>query len=102
MIPLNPFKYQNVKEIEKDQNLALRNLFKNEIKPNFLIKIYNKVKEKLGNNLIKYYNLTLTLENSLSGNIDNIEYDICKMIVGIHKSNMIFVEKPLNGAQLAN
>jgi len=93
MIPLNPFKYRNHKEFEKDQNLALRNLFKNEIKPNFLIKIYSKVKEELGEVLFQYYAPTLTIENSLSGNTDNFEFDICNIIVGLHKSNMIFVSE---------
>ena len=90
-IPLQPWKYSNWKEYEKDQDLALRNIFKNEIKPSFLIRIYHKVKDELGEDFLKYYQPTLTMEKELSGNSDIAEYDICKMVIGIHKSNMIFV-----------
>lgn len=92
-IPLQPWKYLNFKDYEKDQDLALRNIFKQEIKPNFLIKIYHKVKDTLGLDLTRYYPLTLTMENTISGNSNIAEYDICKIIIGIHKSNMIFISE---------
>lgn len=89
---LNPSKYQNQKQFIKDTDKVLRELFKGEIKGNFLIKIYHEVSNKLGvNGLIKYYPLTLTMENSITGNTSNPEFEICKHIVGLHKSNMIFV-----------
>lgn len=91
MIPFQPLKYLDFKQYEKDQDLALRNLFKNEIKSNFLIKIYHQVKDTIGEDIYKYYPLTLTMENAISRSYDVAEYDICKMIIGIHKSNTIFV-----------
>lgn len=92
MIPLNPF--QGSKELQKDTKLALRNLFKKEINPSFLIKIYYRVKEELKNDLYKYYKLpTFSVENALSGDNDNIDYDICRIIIGIHKSNIIFLDE---------
>ena len=96
---LNPFKYKsdneigfNQKQFIKDTDRSLRELFKNEIKGSFLIRIYHNVLQKLGyNELLKYYPLTLTIENSIAGNTSNPEFEICKHIVGLHKSNMIFV-----------
>ena len=96
---LNPFKYQNQNEMSfnqkrfiKDTDKVLRDLFKGEIKGNFLIKIYHEVLNKLGiDELKKYYSLILTMENSIVGNTSNPEFEICKYIVGLHKSNMIFV-----------
>lgn len=81
----------NINAYKKEHDLALRNIFKNEIKPNFLIKIYHKVLEILDVDIFKYYQIpTPTIENSIAGNMLNFDNDICKMIIGIHKSNMIF------------
>lgn len=101
-IPLQPWKYSNFKDYEKDQDLALRNIFKQEIKPNFLIKIYHKVKDTLRYDLTKYYPLTLTMENTISGNSNIAAYDICKIIIGIHKSNMIFISESEEKKKLNN
>ena len=49
---LNPSKYQNQKQFIKDTDKVLRELFKGEIKGNFLIKIYHEVSNKLGVNII--------------------------------------------------
>lgn len=93
MIPIEPFKYHNINEFKKDQDKALKNIFRGEINGSFLIKILYNVIDKLGNELINYYPRTLTVENSLSGNQNIAEYDICRMIVGLNKSNMIFIDK---------
>lgn len=90
MIPIEPFKYHNINEFKKDQDKALKNIFRGEINGSFLIKILYSVINKLGEELIDYYPRTLTMENSLSGNQNIAENDICRMIVGVNKSNMIF------------
>ncbi len=91
MIPLDPFKYNNINQLNKDYDRALRNVFRNEIKGNFLIKIYHNVLDKISHELNKYYPINCSLESSIVGCADMFQYDICKMIVGLHKSNMIFV-----------
>jgi len=92
MIPIEPFKYHNINEFKKDQDKALKNIFRDEINGSFLIKILYRVIDKLGTGLFNYYPRTLTMENSLSGNQNIAEYDICRMIVGLNKSNMIFID----------
>ncbi len=96
MIPLDPFKYNtakglNFKMITQDQDRALRNIFRNEIKGSFLIKILHSVLDNIKFDLNEYYPLNWSLENSIAGGSDIFQYDICKMIVGLHKSNMIFI-----------
>ena len=55
MKPLDIFKYiNNPNEYNKDHDLALRNLFGKEIKPNFLIKVFHKVIDELKFDLNKY------------------------------------------------
>lgn len=98
MIPLDPFKYNtakglNFKMITQDQDRALRNIFRNEIKGNFLIKILHAVLDDIKFDLNEYYPLNWSLENSIASGSDIFQYDICKMIVGLHKSNMIFVSE---------
>ena len=39
MIPIEPFKYHNINEFKKDQDKALKNIFRGEINGSFLIKI---------------------------------------------------------------
>ena len=93
-IPINPFKYQvpnGGKLFQKDQDIAIRNIFKNEIKGSFLTRLRHRIEDSLGGNLRKYYPSTLTMENSLSGNTELWEIDICKHIIGLHNSNTIFM-----------
>lgn len=74
----------------KDTNRALRNVFKNQIKGNFLIEVLRKVLHTLGPNLFQYFDLQITTEKMVVGATEKIEYEICKHIVGLHRSNLIF------------
>lgn len=85
-------------ETEKD---ALKNLFKNRIKISFLMKILNKIK-KITNNyedIKKYYpsEYNCSYYDILLGT-ENIEFDICNHIVGVHTYNMLLVEDYKRGA----
>ena len=84
MEPLNDF------TLSHNIDAALRNIFKHEIKENFLIKIYHRVLDTLKQDIFLYYPYNLSLENSIINHLNRWEYDICKMIVGLHKSNTIF------------
>lgn len=76
----------------KRNNEALRNIFKKEIKPNFLIELKSKIIEKLGNELPKLFNLNPNYDNVISGNQDLFfEFEICKHIVGVHSSYSLFL-----------
>lgn len=97
MIPIDPFKYNkpnglDLKMIVKDSDKAIRNIFKQDIKGNFLIKIFHDVFDIIKFDLNNYYPLNNSLENAMVGSIDNFQVDIGKIIVGLHKSNMIFLD----------
>ena len=79
-----------VASYKNDTYKALRNIFKNQIKGNFLIDIYNRTLDRLGPSLFQYFDLQLTKERMVAGTTEKFEYEICKHIVGLHRSNLIF------------
>lgn len=87
--PLSP---QEIKRVNENRKLALRNLFRNEINQSFLIKVLYRVLNKLDSDIFNYYKVpSFTMESMIVGHRDNFDYDISKMIIGIHKSNMVFL-----------
>ena len=70
-IPLQPWKYSNWKEYEKDQDLALRNIFKNEI--NMLLLFFAKLGFIEG---LTYLSMekVVTLTTSLGDDLDRYNY----------------------------
>ena len=97
MVDFNPFNIsQNdinkfVENFKKNDDKALRNIFGKKIKESFLIDIKYKVLDLLSIDIGNYYKLKASIEDSISNSITNIDYDICNHIVGLHRSNMIFL-----------
>lgn len=89
---------EQVEKINKANMKALRNIFKDEIKETFLIKIYNKIRKE-HTDIIDYYAnaFNLNVEGLLQGADDRIDYDLCCHIVGIHKSNILFLSEEEKG-----
>lgn len=85
-------------QIIQQNHKALRNLFKKEIKESFLIQMSEKVKVDHPD-IFKYYKnaFNMSLESILQGIDDRIDYDICCHIVGIHKSNILFLRDDEKG-----
>lgn len=82
----------NFKTIAKQNDKALKQLFKGRIKGNFLITIKKQVLQELGlENLLNYYDFHWSNERMITGIDEAAEYDICRMIVGIHRSHSIFL-----------
>ena len=82
----------NLEAITEQNNKILKDFFKNKIKGYFLIDIKDQVMKKLGfENLIKYYNFRWSNESMITGISEATEYDICRMIVGIHRAHSIFL-----------
>lgn len=78
--------------IIEQNNIALKRIFKGKIKGCFLIDVKDRVMKALGfDNLIKYYDFHWSEERSVTGLGGAVEYDICRMIVGIHKAKSIFL-----------
>lgn len=81
-----------LKNIVEQNDIALQHVFKGKIRGCFLIDIKNQVMKVLGwNNLIKYYDFSWSNEKIITGTGAAVEYDICRMIVGIHRANSIFL-----------
>lgn len=89
------FKFPFMPDLEviaEQNNTALKRVFMGKIKGYFLIDVKDRVMKALGfDNLIKYYDFRWSEERSVTGIGGAAEYDICRMIVGIHKAKSIFL-----------
>ncbi len=85
---------QELERARKENEKALCRLFAGKIKANFLLSIKSKVIETIGNDMPKYFDFNADLAKMAMGVDDmmTMDYEICKIIVGIHRSNMIFVD----------
>ena len=82
----------DLKVITEHNNTALKHVFEGKIKGYFLIDVKDRVMKALGlDNLFKYYDFRWSEERSVTGIGGAAEYDICRMIVGIHKAKSIFL-----------
>lgn len=77
-------------ELKRKSDKALQHKFSRRIKGNFLIATKESVMRQLGVEIVKYYDLTLTDEKLVSNGNEAVDYDICRHITGIHRSNLIF------------
>lgn len=90
--PINPNTF-NPKVINEETNKTLKQLFKGKINGSLLIKIKSSVIIKLSTQLLEYYNFRFDSERIVTGHDETPEYDICRMIVGIHRHHSIFLSK---------
>lgn len=82
----------DLRTVAEHNNDSLKRLFKGRIKGYFLIDIKDQVMKDLGlDNLMKYYDFRLSEERMITGIGEAAEYDICRMIVGIHRAHSIFL-----------
>ena len=78
--------------VAEQNNDALKRVFKGRIKGCFLIDIKDQVLKNLGlERLMKYYDFRWSDERMITGIGEAAEYDICRMIVGIHRAHSIFL-----------
>lgn len=86
--PLGP----NLRLIAEQNNTVLKQIFNGKIKGYFLIDVKDQIMKELGiDNLIKYYDFRWSDVRMITGIEEAAEYDICRMIVGIHKAHSIFL-----------
>ncbi len=87
-----PFILPDLQAITEQNNTALKHMFEGKIKGYFLIDVKDRVMKALGfKDLVKYYDFRWSEEKSVTGIGGAAEYDICRMIVGIHKAKSIFL-----------
>ncbi|MCI9626148.1 MAG: hypothetical protein HFI90_05130 [Clostridia bacterium] len=83
----------NTNTINKEINQILKEFFKSRINGSFLIKIKNRVITKFGLQLFECYPNIFNPSTVVTGNEETIEYDICRIIIGIHRHHSIFLSK---------
>ena len=69
----------------------LKDLFKNKINGSFLIKIESMVFKRMGADMFNYYSLQFDPDSIATGISEAPEYDICRMIIGVHRHHSIFL-----------
>lgn len=79
--------------INKNNDKTLKNLFKDKISGSFLIKIKSKVIEKINIDFLNYYHIQFDNSGVLTGTNETPDYDICRMIVGVHRHNSVFLSQ---------
>lgn len=88
----NPF-LQSFEETKKEIDKALGHLFAGKIKANVLLDIKRRIQELIGGDIKKYFDFNLSTEKMVVGMDDaaTIDYEICRHIVGVHRSNLVFL-----------
>ena len=82
----------DLQAVAEQNNDALKRVFKGRIKGCFLIDVKDQVLKNLGlERLMKYYDFRWSDERMITGMGEAAEYDICRMIVGIHRAHSIFL-----------
>ena len=88
---VDPMKF--AKSISDENNKTIKELFKDKINGSFLIKIKNEVLNKMALDLFNYYPFQYDNKKILTGTDETPEYDICRIIVGVHRHHSIFLSE---------
>ena len=83
---------KEINQLRKETREELKVIFSKKIKQSFLISILDKVGSYVYLNLNKYFDFTITNKKIVTGDGFSIDYDICRTIVGIHRSNTMFMQ----------
>ena len=81
--------FSAMEKISRENDKALRSLFGKYIKGNFLIEMKHFIMDNLPE-IYNYYDMQMSMEKVVAGN-ELMDFDICRMIVGCHSSNIIFL-----------
>ena len=90
---LNVDPMEFAKSISDENNKTIKELFKDKIKGSFLIKIKSEVLNKMALDLFNYYPFQFDNKKILTGTDETPEYDICRIIVGVHRHHSIFLSE---------
>lgn len=90
-LTVDPMKF--AKSISDENNKTIKELFKDKINGSFLIKIKSEVLNKMALDLFNYYPFQFDNKIILTGTDETPEYDICRIIVGVHRHHSIFLSE---------
>lgn len=82
--------FANMDSFMKEGDKAIRRIFGKHIKGNFLVEMKYLV-VRMFPECLQYYDFQMNMEKVVTGGHVAFEYDICKMIIGCHSSNTIFL-----------
>jgi len=82
--------FTNMEKFMHESDKAFRRIFAKYIKGNFLIEMKHFIINTFPE-WFKYYDLQMDMEKAISGGNISFDYDICKLIIGCHSSNTIFL-----------
>ncbi len=88
-----PELFEHIKANSKNRNRVFKKLFANEINGSFLISTMGDVLGILGEEIIKLYDFDFSEEKLWTGFDNVVDYEICKMIVGVHHAHNLFNSK---------
>lgn len=92
------------KEIQQLTFDALKEKFKSRIKESFLIDVLIQIESEMGPNITSYFHdpNSTTMSDILIRPETHPEYDICRMVVGCHRANKIFLKDDERGEKQNN
>ena len=88
---LNENLLKAVKDFSEKMDRTMKDRFKKEIQPGFLIKMLHYVLDAIGPDLNQIYDFNLSEERLMTGNITTANYEICQTIIGVHHAYSIFL-----------
>ena len=80
-----------MQNFKKERDKALIRFFSKRIKQSFLKKIYEEVKKQ--EEIYQYFDWQLDIEKSVTGSNETFDYEICRIIVGIHRAHSLFLKE---------
>lgn len=80
----------NLDKYQKERDRTIKSILGRFIKSNFLIEMKYQIIDCFPD-LLQYYDFQLSMEKLVIGHDANYDFDICKLIVGCHNSNIVFM-----------
>ena len=91
---MNPNIFESIESHKNAYNKELKKIFVKRIKPSFLIDVKERIIKQLGEELFQYFRIEFGINAIVSGINDlSIDYDLCRIIIGCHRSNCIFISE---------
>ena len=88
---MNPNIFESMESQKNAYNKELKNIFAKKIKPSFMIDVKERILKQFGKELFHYFRIDYGINAIVTGIHDSsIEYDLCRIIIGCHRSNCIF------------
>jgi hypothetical protein len=93
MTPPNPFDSKDREAFLRARRKELKTAFSGRINGNFMLETCEKVIKTLiaTGEISACFDWRPTEENAVTGDFDQVDYEVCRYVVGAHRSNMVFV-----------